>query len=451
MTLYVENTDLIGAGIQRSLVIQDQMIVMAGVVVARTDAAAFTDTAISGSSSNNLIEIYGSVFAGGTAISLGNSLAGDSNHEVVVKEGGLVRQTLFANGAAIRITAFASTVVNEGTIEAEGIGIWLGGSPAIANNDTFVVNSGTIVADVDGIQRNGGSTGSIKVTNTGTIVGGVASYDGTGSTAFDFIINDGRMEGDILLGDGIDQYWGFGGIVIGTVFGGGGTDSFNGGPNDDRFDGGAGADGMSGNGGNDTYTVDASDSVFETANNGTDRIITAVSLILPKNVENLTLTGSLSTINTGNAGANSMFGNDGANKLFGLSGKDALRGNAGADQLTGGAGADELHGGADGDRFVFNSAAESRAAGGIDTIMDFSRVQGDKIQLNAIDAKTTVAGNNVFTFIGTKAFSGAAGELRFQKIGTDTRITADTNGDKKIDMTIISDIAFNFIKADFIL
>lgn len=47
-----------------------------------------------------------------------------------------------------------------------------------------------------------------------------------------------------------------------------------------------------------------------------------------------------------------------------------------------------------------------------DAIMDFARLQGDRIDLSQIDANSALAGNNAFRFIGTGAFSGQAGELR---------------------------------------
>ncbi|HTV66966.1 MAG TPA: M10 family metallopeptidase C-terminal domain-containing protein, partial [Rhizobiaceae bacterium] len=123
----------------------------------------------------------------------------------------------------------------------------------------------------------------------------------------------------------------------------------------------------------------------------------------------------------------------------------------GLDRLTGGLGIDKLTGGTGADRFIFNAVTESRSSSGRDTIEDFSRAQGDKIQLTAIDANTKLAGNQAFTFIGTAAFSGKAGELRFVKSGTDTHIYADINGDKLIDMHIISNVVLNFVKADFVL
>jgi len=49
-----------------------------------------------------------------------------------------------------------------------------------------------------------------------------------------------------------------------------------------------------------------------------------------------------------------------------------------------------------------------------DELPDFSAAEGDKIDLSAIDADVTVAGDQAFTFIGTNAnFTNTAGQLRF--------------------------------------
>jgi serralysin len=83
--------------------------------------------------------------------------------------------------------------------------------------------------------------------------------------------------------------------------------------------------------------------------------------------------------------------------------------------------------------------------------MDFNRGQGDDIWLNAIDANTKVAGNQAFTFIGSAAFTGVAGQLRYQTVGSDTHIQGDTNGDRRADITIVSDLVMNFVRGDFVL
>ena len=91
--------------------------------------------------------------------------------------------------------------------------------------------------------------------------------------------------------------------------------------------------------------------------------------ITVKDVVNETLTGL--------AGADTLTGDGGNDKLLGLAGNDTLSGGAGDDALYGGDGTDTLTGGKGKDAFVFNSAPT-----GPDTITDFSRADGDKIQLS---------------------------------------------------------------------
>lgn len=142
-------------------------------------------------------------------------------------------------------------------------------------------------------------------------------------------------------------------------------------------------------------------------------------------------------------------GND---TLIGNGGNDTLDGWTGNDKLTGGAGSDFLYGGTGSDTFIYKSTKDSTvAASGRDTIWDFSRAQKDKIDLSAIDASTKSAGNQAFSFIGTKAFSGKAGELRYDKQASDTYVYADVNGDKKADFAIHFDDPISFQKGDFFL
>ena len=151
-------------------------------------------------------------------------------------------------------------------------------------------------------------------------------------------------------------------------------------------------------------------------------------------------------------GNDTLSGGNGVDKLYGGAGNDTLKGDAGNDRLEGGAGADKLYGGAGADTFVFLSAKDSTvAAAGRDTIFDFSQKESDRINLKVIDADTTLANDQAFTFIGSKAFSKDAGELRYLKTGGDTYIQGDVNGDGKADFMIMVDASINFTKADFIL
>lgn len=101
---------------------------------------------------------------------------------------------------------------------------------------------------------------------------------------------------------------------------------------DDRLDGGAGADWMQGGAGNDTYVVDvASDTVYESAGQGSDSVESAIDYALGANLENLKLTGSAPVNGSGNELANSLTGNAAANVLDGGLGADTMSGGKGND------------------------------------------------------------------------------------------------------------------------
>ncbi len=119
------------------------------------------------------------------------------------------------------------------------------------------------------------------------------------------------------------------------------ANKLQGGAGNDTLDGGAGRDTLIGGDGNDLYIVDNSgDKVIESNAAGIDEIQSSVSFTLPKNVENLTLTGEKSINATGNELANSLVGNSKNNILIGNAGNDTLEGGKGNDKLTGGTGSD---------------------------------------------------------------------------------------------------------------
>ncbi|MBM3544347.1 MAG: hypothetical protein FJX44_07580 [Alphaproteobacteria bacterium] len=124
--------------------------------------------------------------------------------------------------------------------------------------------------------------------------------------------------------------------------------------------------------------------------------------------------------------------------LIGNGGNDMLLGDAGIDTLRGGAGRDLLTGGLDADTFDFNAISESgKGSANRDQILDFSRSQGDKIDVSGIDADTSAnSGNDIFEFIGKDAFNGGGGELRFIDHGTFCTVQGDTDGDRKADFEI---------------
>jgi Ca2+-binding RTX toxin-like protein len=134
-------------------------------------------------------------------------------------------------------------------------------------------------------------------------------------------------------------------------------------------------------------------------------------------------------------GGDRMYGRGGADDLFGGSGRDALFGGAGNDDLTGGGGRDALYGGAGGDSFVFLAVG----IGGkeIDRIFDLGA--GDEVDLSAIDADSTTAGNQAFSLVAS--FSNTAGEgvMAYEEARDRTLLLLDSDGDGLADLKLVMD------------
>jgi serralysin len=142
-----------------------------------------------------------------------------------------------------------------------------------------------------------------------------------------------------------------------------------------------------------------------------------------------------------------VFAGVGDDKITGGIDSDRFEGEAGKDTLTGGAGRDLLTGGLDADTFDFNSISESKKGALRDQVLDFTRLQGDKIDLTTIDADTSAnPGNDVFKFIGTAAFKGGGGEIRC----SGGIIQGDVDGNKVADFEIKVNLA-TMVAADFFL
>ncbi|MDW9537865.1 protease [Sinorhizobium meliloti] len=163
---------------------------------------------------------------------------------------------------------------------------------------------------------------------------------------------------------------------------------------------------------------------------------------------------------TGNQEANTLWGNDGSDVLNGESGNDALYGGLGRDKvragdgndrILGGPGKDYLSGGTGSDTFVFKKLSESTVAWtGCDTIYDFLPLEGDRIDLSAIDAQLGRS-NQAFLFVETAAFSGSKGELRCDQDASGTYIYGDVNGDRSADFAIYLNEVIALQKDYFVL
>jgi serralysin len=90
-----------------------------------------------------------------------------------------------------------------------------------------------------------------------------------------------------------------------------------------------------------------------------------------------------------------------------------------------------LTGGAGADVFVYSAVADSAAGNTRDLIQDFTRSEGDRIDLRGIDANTLLGGVQGFSFIGTTPFSGA-GQLRISGLW----VAGDVDGDGLADFEI---------------
>ena len=243
-------------------------------------------------------------------------------------------------------------------------------------------------------------TDNLGASDTQALAVKVTDVAGLTLTGTNGLINTlkGGGEGDVLTATGISDY----------LYGNAGDDLLVAGKGGYWLDGGVGQDTVSYANATSGVKADAG-SVLGIGNSG------AALGDVYTSIENL----------TGSAFSDTLIGSTGFNVLDGGAGNDTLVGKGGGDVLTGGAGKDI---------FDFNAVADS-TPGSMTRIIDFL-VGGDTIDLSGIDAMTTKAGDQAFTFVGNAAFSGKAGQLRFEVAAGHTYVYADTNGDKVADFAL---------------
>jgi Ca2+-binding RTX toxin-like protein len=225
---------------------------------------------------------------------------------------------------------------------------------------------------------------------------------------------EGSAFGDTLTGgNGDDSLAGLAGIDL--LDGGNGNDLIDGGDGNDNLFGGNQNDRLFGGEGNDRLDGGNQDDLLD-GGNGND--------VLAGGNQNDQLNGG--------GGDDSLDGGNQDDVLNGGTGNDVLIGGNQDDRLNGGAGNDVLTGGSQKDVFQFTEI------GGFDTITDFRRGD-DKVDLSAIDARTGGA-DNAFSWIGTSAFSGVAGQLRAYTQAGSNYLAGDVNGDGLADFTIKTNI-----------
>jgi Ca2+-binding RTX toxin-like protein len=231
-----------------------------------------------------------------------------------------------------------------------------------------------------------------------------------------------------------------------TLNGGAGNDQLWGEAGNDILNGGAGGDAMAGGAGDDIYYVDnLSDVLSEVAgvigpnDSGDTALVSLSGYTLSALVENGVLT--LDTGGTLDGGASSiawsLTGGDGddtllhATVLIGGAGNDDLHSGEGENTLTGGAGADIFH--------FHNEDVELFRFPFMETITDF--VPGeDTIDLSAMDADSTAAGDQAFT--SGSIFAFGAGDYFITHVGDHQwgiSCFVDDNSDSDFQVLIIID------------
>jgi Ca2+-binding RTX toxin-like protein len=257
---------------------------------------------------------------------------------------------------------------------------------------------------------------------------------------------------------------GTGSALDNVLTGNSGKNTLKGLAGDDTLVATAGIETLKGGVGNDTYVLGShffnTGATLSTVQDdaGVDTITSTIDRALTNftDVENLILLGNANLNGTGSALDNKMIGNAGKNTLSGFSGRDDLDGGAGNDILRGGEGADKMTGGAGGDVFDYNTVSEIGLGADRDIIRDFVHLVDD-IDLSTIDANGSAPGDTAFTFIGSAAFTGAKGQLRFFQNdlpGTQldkTFVDGDVNGDGVADFRIQLTGLVNLTGSDFAL
>ncbi|HEX8224422.1 MAG TPA: M10 family metallopeptidase C-terminal domain-containing protein [Allosphingosinicella sp.] len=269
------------------------------------------------------------------------------------------------------------------------------------------------------------------------------TFDGLAETDGRFLVYAGHGVDDLTGGDGADAFF-FEGQRWGA---------------DDKVDGGAGRDALVISGGSGMthieFAADALTSIESISLN--NRFATdptqkpSYELILNNGnvAAGATLIVNGSSIPGGQQVIIDGRGVHGGNlTLFAGGGHDVLTGGDGADLIVGGAGADSLTGGAGADTFRYDATSDS--VGLADLIGDFQSGV-DRIDLSRIDANANSDGNQAFSWIGSNAFSGVAGELRSYEADGYRWVAGDTDGDGDGDLVIVLQPGAPLAAGDFIL
>ncbi|MGP3699476.1 calcium-binding protein [Rhodobacter sp. NSM] len=301
--------------------------------------------------------------------------------------------------------------------------IWSGSS-----RDRIVGTAGTDLIFMDSL---GHSTP--RITGIATI------HAGAGDDLVDFT-SQRFTYGPVRFDGGTGNDWLLGNDGADTISGGSGNDWLKGYAGSDRLIGGSGADSILGGRGTDVLLGGSGNDQLA-GEEGHDRLFGGLG-------RDFLSGGADRDALWGGDGADRILGGAGHDTLVGGAGNDILAGGSGNDRLLGGLGTDLLRGGAGADLFVFHNVRDSAPAGR-DRILDFG--PADRIDLRGIDADATRDGDQAFLFIGSRSFSGRAGELRHDLVRGNTFIGADIDGDGRADFSLRIDGAVGMGATDFLL
>jgi len=167
------------------------------------------------------------------------------------------------------------------------------------------------------------------------------------------------------------------------------------------------------------------------------------------------------TVIYGGPGTEVLTAGAGNDFIFGGSGADTIYGGSGADTLTAGTGKDTIHAGTGHMVMVAGKGTDSFVfapghSGGLttataDTIQSFHAGKHGVIDLSAFDAVLPPGGPAHLTFIGTAAFDGHAGEVRYDVTSTGVTVTADLTGAGEADVMITLKHVTSLVAGDFVL
>ena len=446
----------------------------------------FNNGAIAEGSDNRITNLAGGTIIATSSEGAGVRVSGGGNGTVVSNAGTITALTWFGVDFDTLGPSETARLINTGVIE--------GLAGAFRGNDSAdtVINRGTMIGQVDlglgddsldgrGGQVNGvvsGGDGNDRLDFRGAglvsdaLLGGLGSDTVLGTNGDDLIfggddadrLSGAGGEDDLQGGAGFDTMHGGdgndvldGGDGLGLMFGGQGDDHLSvlqltatsvmqgqGGTGDDTMDGGQADDLMSG--GADEDVILAGDGGDVVAGNaGDDMLDLGIGADLGGGGQgdDTILGGDGTDSLDGNAGSDLILGGIDNDTLVGGQGNDTLTGEGGRDSLLGGAGDDILSGGGSGDlmtgglgtdSFDFTFANEiGTLAANRDKITDFT-AGSDLVNLTAIDANTTLAGNQAFSFIAAAAFTSVAGQLRYSAL--DGLLQGDIDGNGVADFSL---------------